>query len=263
VSTRCFGGVSRSLSGAALLLAACGGESARHGAPSSASAATSGVSTTAGESGADGTSIGQGGALSSDAGGNGAVGGDGTGGGTGGSSNKDGGAANGGSMPDSACAHVTCPGIPTSCKRIVQEPDACCPTCLDTGCDVCPPLDCAEGTHSETEPGDCCPSCVTDPPDACTTGQQDYAEVRAALLDKYTSSGCSNSSGCTLVFEHNACHVACNVALPVVSAVSFTSNLDARGPNCATCPAPAELDCAAEVAACVNGRCVAVDAADK
>ncbi len=237
------------------------------------------MSTTGGEGGAGGSSLGHGGTLPSDTGGSsavggdssvggssagsGAVGGDSSVGGSGGSNDKGGDAGSSGSRPVSACGNVTCPAIPTSCKRIVQEPDACCPTCLDTGCDVCPAVDCAEGTHSETVPGDCCPSCVADPPDACATGQTTYADVRAALLEKYGSSGCSNSSDCTLVSEYNACNVACAVALPVPTAVNFTSNLDALGKDCATCPAPAEIDCEAQVAACVNGRCVALDATDK
>jgi len=236
VSKRRLRAVSPALVCLTLLLGACGGESAHHGAPNGGSGATGGASTTGGDSGA---------------------------GGSGGSNDKGGDAGSSGSAPVSACGKVTCPAIPTSCKRIVQEPDACCPTCLDTGCDPCPALDCAEGTHSETVPGDCCPSCVADPPDACTTGQMEYADLRAALLDKYGSSGCANSSDCTLVSEHNACNVACNVALPAVTAVNFTSNLDARATDCATCPPPAELDCEAQLAACVNGHCVAVDATSK
>ena len=213
------------------------------------------MSTTGGAGGRAGSSVANGGMLPSDAGGSGALGGDSS---VGGSS-----AGSSGSMPALPCSKVNCPSIPTSCKRIVQAADACCPTCLDTGCDVCPALDCAEGTHSETVLGDCCPSCVADPPDACATGQQVYADVRAMLLDKYGSSGCSNSTDCTLVSEDNACSVACNVALPLSSAHNYLPNLDSLATGCATCEPPGEVDCNAQAAACVNGRCVAVDANDK
>jgi hypothetical protein len=219
------GEVPRLLLSVALLLAACGGESEHHGKPTSDSGATSGMSTTGGAGGSAGSSV-----------------------------------ANGGALP---CSKVTCPSIPTSCKRIVQAADACCPTCLDTGCDVCAALDCAEGTHSETVPGDCCPSCVADPPDACATGQQVYADVRAMLLDKYGSSGCSNSTDCTLVSENNACSVACSVVLPLSTAHNFVANLESLAAGCATCPPAGEVDCKAQAAACVNGRCVGVDANDE
>lgn len=233
----------------ALLLAACGGESEHHGKPTSDSGATSGMSTTGGAGGNAGSSVANGGTLPSDAGGSGAVGGS--------------SAGSSGSMPALPCSKVTCPSIPTSCKRIVQATDACCPTCLDTGCEVCPALDCAEGTHSESAPGDCCPSCVADPPDACATGQQVYAGLRATLLDKYGSSGCSNSTDCTLVSENNACSIACNVVLPLSTAHNFVDNLDSLAMGCATCPPPGEVDCKAQAAACVNGRCVGVDANDE
>ncbi|HSU40265.1 MAG TPA: hypothetical protein VLJ38_11875 [Polyangiaceae bacterium] len=235
------GEVLRLFLSAALLLAGCGGESARHGAPASDGGATSGMSTTGGAGGSDGSSIANGGTLPSDAGGSGALGGS--------------SAGSSGSMPALPCSNVTCPSIPTSCKRIVQAADACCPTCLDTGCDVCPALDCAEGTHTETVPGDCCPSCVADPPDACATGQQVYADVRAMLLDKYGSSGCSNSTDCTFVSESNACSVTCGVALPLSTAQDFTQTLGSLLTGCATCPAPSELVCKGYVAGCLNGLC--------
>jgi hypothetical protein len=159
------------------------------------------------------------------------------------------------------CARVTCPAIPTTCTKFVQDPKACCPTCLDTGCGVCPDIVCSAGTHSETVAGDCCASCVADPPDACGTGQKSYADLRAQLLEKYSSSGCKNSADCVLMLEDTACAYNCNIALPGIALSNFTSNLDNQATSfCGTCPAPARVSCDSQIPACVNAKCLAVDA---
>ena len=165
----------------------------------------------------------------------------------------------GGAGGTQSCSGVVCSPIPSSCKKLVQEPGACCPTCTDTGCGPCPALTCPTGTHQELLAGDCCPSCVTNPTDPCLQGKQDYATVRQQMFDKYTSSGCKNSSDCTLVLESNACAQVCNVALPTIMASSFPSNLrSVAATDCATCPVQAPITCDAMTPACVNGKCVAV-----
>lgn len=108
-----------------------------------------------------------------------------------------------------------------------------------------------------TRPGDCCPSCVANPPDACEQGQQTYDELRAALIDKYGSSGCKDSSEYTLVAENNACSASCPIALPTATAANFTSNLANAALDCATCDIPEPESCPGAIAACVNGKCVA------
>ena len=158
-----------------------------------------------------------------------------------------------------ACGTVVCPSIPSSCKKIVQVPGACCATCTDTGCDPCPSLTCDAGTHSETAAGACCPTCVDDPPDACTTGQQGYASMRKSMLEKYSSSGCKNSSDCVLMPENNLCVWNCDIPLPSNMSASFVSNLtQSAQSSCSTCPTPTAPQCEQMIAACVNGKCVAV-----
>jgi len=261
------------LFGAALVLGGCAGRSASH------SEGDGGTGNTSGTSG--GTSSGSGGR------------GDGAGGSTGATDSKGGGPANGGSsdigatggtslggttdpgkggtsvggtsdpgsggsgaMPN--CTNVTCPSIPKSCVKLVQPEDECCPVCLDTGCqDECTDPGCKEGQHLETIPGDCCPTCVADPPDACETGQALYADLKEALVDKYGSSGCKNSSECSIVYENNDCVATCGVALPTSTVMNYTNNLDNYAAGCATCSPPAPILCPASVAACVNGKCVA------
>lgn len=167
--------------------------------------------------------------------------------------------ASGGSAPTLDCAKVTCPAIPNSCKQIVQDPNECCPTCTDSGCGECPLIKCAAGTHSETAPGDCCPSCIADPPDPCLQGQKSYAELRAQMLEKYGSTGCKNSSDCTLVLEDTACGFVCNTPLPSTLATSFVSNLENLAGNyCGACSAPTRAECVPLFPACVNGKCVGV-----
>jgi hypothetical protein len=163
----------------------------------------------------------------------------------------------GGSSAKLDCAKTTCPAIPKSCKKLVQDPNACCPTCLDTGCGACHALICEAGTHAEVVVGDCCPTCVNDPPDPCLVDQKNYADSRASMLEKYGSIGCSNSSDCTLVLEDTACAYVCNVALPTQTARTFTSN--SSTPWCSTCAAPPRVTCPNQVPACLNGKCVAVD----
>ena len=170
------------------------------------------------------------------------------------------GIATGGAGGTVSCTTVVCPSIPSSCKKIVQSPSACCPVCTDTGCDPCPDLACASGTHAETAVGACCPTCVADPPDACTQGQQSYASMRTSMLTKYSSSGCKNSTDCVLVTEHNLCVWNCNVPLPSVMSSSFVSNLSSNAQSyCATCSTPAAPSCEQLIPACVNGNCVAAN----
>jgi hypothetical protein len=159
-----------------------------------------------------------------------------------------------------SCVSVTCSAIPNTCTQIVQPVGACCPTCLNTGCPTtCDPIQCPTGKHLETVAGDCCPSCVADPPDPCTTGQQSYASSRQSMIDKYSSSGCNNSTDCVIVSENNACAFSCGVALPSKMSSSFQSNLDSQAAtSCSTCKPPLVTPCIAQVAACVNGKCVAV-----
>ena len=80
------------------------------------------------------------------------------------------------------------------------------------------------------------------------------------MLDKYSSAKCQNSMDCTLVMESNACAVVCNVPLPTVMASSYQDNLaSAAKSNCASCPPQATVLCERMVAACLNGKCVAVN----
>ena len=169
-------------------------------------------------------------------------------------------AATGGAGGALSCTTVVCPSIPSSCRKIIQDPTACCPTCTDTGCDPCPDLACASGTHPETAVGACCPACVPDPPSACTQGQQGYATMRASMLTKYSSSGCKNSTDCVLVTENNPCAWSCNIPLPSNMSSSFISNLNQAAEGaCATCPAPTAPSCEPMIAACANGNCVAAN----
>jgi len=163
----------------------------------------------------------------------------------------------GGSSGGPSCVGVACPSLPASCKKIVQDPGACCPTCTDTGCDPCADITCATGTHKETPAGACCPICVADPPDPCTQGQQNYASFRASLLDKVGTVKCQNSTDCVLLQENNACGIVCNVAVPSSTADSFQSNLSSQATQaCATCPKPVAVQCERMVPACMNGKCV-------
>jgi len=62
------------------------------------------------------------------------------------------------------------------------------------------------------------------------------------------------------VIEDNICAFACNIPLPTLFVSSFVSNLKSSAPaGCATCPAPMRAACDLEAAACVNGKCVAVE----
>jgi hypothetical protein len=159
-----------------------------------------------------------------------------------------------------SCAGVTCPALPNSCKKIVQDPTACCPVCTDTGCPTCSPPNCLTGMHLETLPGDCCPSCVADPLDDCKKGQQEYDRLRMQLQDKYASTKCQNSTECTLVSETNACTAVCFVPLPTATASNYLDNLASSAKsNCASCPPPPMLLCPNMVPACLNGKCVAVN----
>jgi hypothetical protein len=109
--------------------------------------------------------------------------------------------------------------------------------------------------------GDCCPTCVADAASLCASGRKNYTVQRQQMLDKYGSVGCKNSLDCTLVVENNACAYACNVPLPIATASNFAPNLSGSAVTyCANCPPPTAVVCDAMVAACVNGKCVAVSA---
>jgi len=220
-----FGAV---LAGAALLLGACGGRSSDTTAVPSASGGSDQSVAGGGSAGSvpDGSSAG-------------------------------GTPASGGS---GACERVVCESIPKTCTKIVQSAKDCCPTCLDSGCAECPELSCEAGTHPETSPGDCCASCVDDPPDACAQGREAYDQMRRQLLDKYGSGSCKNSAECGLASEDNACARNCDVALPTNTINNYLSNLDNQAKSCKTCAPPAQIECDAQAAACVNGKCVGVAA---
>jgi len=160
-----------------------------------------------------------------------------------------------------SCDGIACGPLPATCKKVIQEVGACCPTCTDTGCSPCVDVPCVAGTHKETLPADCCPSCVPDPPDPCLKGQQDYSAVRTQMLDKYGSVGCKNSSDCTLVLEDNACAKVCNVPVPSAMVDTLQTNLRSSAATyCAGCPKPASVPCDPMVPACMNGRCVTANA---
>jgi hypothetical protein len=229
------------LVGTAVLAGACGGKSATDDDGNDTSG--KGGATSA----AGGTSSGKGGAGDTTSMGGSSVGG----------SSGTGDPGKGGSGAEPNCGGVLCSPIPTTCKEIVQEVGACCPICTDTGCEKCPDLDCEEGTHAETVPGDCCPSCLTDPPDACEMGMQAYDQLREALLEKYGSLGCVNSTECTVVHEDNACAASCGIVLPSVTASSYVDNLSSAAVGCSTCEPPFPIPCpAGGPAACVNGKCM-------
>jgi hypothetical protein len=183
-------------------------------------------------------------------------------GGAGGGTHSSGGAiASGGSGGSLSCKGVVCAPIPSTCKKLVQEPGACCPTCTDTGCNSCPTLTCQPGMVAEILAGDCCPTCVPDSASLCAAGLKSYTVLRQQMLDKYGSVGCKNSSDCTLVVESNACAYVCNVALPIATASDFTPNLSGSAATyCANCSPPAPVVCDPMAPACVNGKCVAVSA---
>jgi hypothetical protein len=225
---------------AALGSSACGGKSAERDVPNSQGAVGGSDGALAGNAGT--TSVSDGGATSA--------------GGTAGGALEDAGGAGSNQMP--GCAKVTCPAIPNSCRKFAQDPNDCCPTCLDTGCEACPAIKCREGTHPETVPGDCCPSCVTDPPDACAEGRKTYAELRQELLDKYRASGCQNSADCALVLEDDACAYGCNVALPSSTSGYLVPNLNEAASRCSSCEPPARQTCENQLPSCVNGQCVGV-----
>ena len=159
-----------------------------------------------------------------------------------------------------ACDGIACGSLPATCKKVIQEVGACCPTCTDTGCSPCGDVVCGAGTHKETLPAACCPSCVLDPPDPCLMGQQDYSALRTQMEDKYGSVGCKNSSDCTLVLEDNACAAVCNVPVPGSMADTLQSNLRSSAATyCGGCPKPAAVLCERMVPACMNGRCMAAN----
>jgi hypothetical protein len=183
-------------------------------------------------------------------------------GGAGGGTHASGGAiASGGAGGAVSCAGVVCAPIPSTCKKLVQEPGACCPTCTDTGCNSCPPLTCQPGMVPEILAGDCCPTCVADAASLCASGRKNYTNVRQQMIDKYGSAGCKNSSDCTLVLESNACAYVCNVPLPISTASNFAPNLSGTAVSyCANCSPPAPVVCDSMAPACLNGKCVAVSA---
>ncbi|GEM_PF-1552599 len=233
--------------------------------------ATGGTTGTVGATGGRGAMVTSGGTTGTTGGMTGTTGGTGGGGttlttstggisGSGGTTNGSGAAATGGTAGALSCAGVNCLALPASCKDIVQDPNACCPTCTDTGCDPCADITCASGTHLETPVGACCPQCVVDPVDPCTQGRQNYAALRAALLDKYATLGCNNSSDCVIVPEDNRCVSSCGNLLPSTMGANLEANLTAEANNnCATCSTPVAPSCVIVVPACVNRKCVAAN----
>ncbi|HKO51912.1 MAG TPA: hypothetical protein VJV79_29590 [Polyangiaceae bacterium] len=169
-------------------------------------------------------------------------------------------ATSGGAGQASRCEGVLCAAIPATCTKIVQGPNDCCPTCPDTGCDLCQEPNCEPGTHAEVIAGDCCATCIADPPDACAKGQEQYETMRSQLYEKYSSSGCKNSAECELAIEDNACSRSCPLVLPAQSVDNYLSNLNNAASGCATCAEQPQPKCISVVAACVNGKCLAVDA---
>jgi hypothetical protein len=119
-----------------------------------------------------------------------------------------------------ACPAVACgPGtVP------VPNPDGCCFHCEPLGCpDVpCPPIACGGGSHLEQRPGACCPTCVAS---SCQRQQAAYAEVRAQLIEKYSTLGCMTASDCTLYYEKNQCGYGCGLPMPVAAIGNLDSNL--------------------------------------
>lgn len=183
------------------------------------------------------------------------------GGAAGGRSSSGGTLASGGSGVVVSCTGVVCAPIPSTCKKLIQEPGACCPTCTDTGCSSCPALTCPDGMVQQIAAGDCCPTCVVGPASLCASGQKSYGSLRQQLFDKYGSAGCKNSTDCTLVLESNACAFVCNVPLPTTMASQFGPNLNSSAAAyCATCSPPAAVSCEFMFSACVNGKCVALPA---
>jgi len=173
------------------------------------------------------------------------------------------GSSSGGAPAAPHCNNVECPSIPASCKHLVQGENDCCPTCTDTGCDVCSPTDCLPGTHIQTVKGACCPTCVANPPEACTVGQMQYPLLRDLLLRSSVAVTCKNSSDCVLVTEDNACAYTCNVPVSTIYAPSFVSDLEKNAPElCSTCDPPPHATCSNQAAACLNGMCVAADLQD-
>jgi len=269
-----FAHVGHLLVGAALLLGACAGRStSQDGDGGSGNTSGTGAGGTTGGTSSGSAGVGHGGTGNGGSSQFGGTGGTAVGGSTdpgkggtslGGSTDPGKGGTGVGGTTDpgkggtAGCANVSCPSIPNTCKKLVQPPDECCPLCLDTGCpNDCEEPACKEGQHAETIAGDCCPTCVDDPPDACETGQEIYDDLKDALLEKYGSTGCKNSSECTIVYEANACAATCGVALPTSTAESYSSNLDNYAAGCETCDPPSVPPCPAAVAACVNGKCVA------
>lgn len=157
-----------------------------------------------------------------------------------------------------SCAKVTCPALPNACTRLVQASDQCCPTCVESACQPCAPLDCVAGTHLETVVGDCCPSCVADPPNQCEKDRASYASAREALLSKYGSVGCSSSPDCTIVAENNGCTWSCGIPIAKSMQANLENNLVITA-LCSSCPPPPPLACERMVPACLNGTCVAAD----
>jgi hypothetical protein len=233
------------------LLGACGGKSASVDGDDDGNAKGGTSGSTGANGGTGGGDIpGKGGSDLPGSGGTDIPGKGGTG--AGGTDSASGGT--GGPTPN--CEGIDCAPLPTTCKQVVQPPNACCPICKETGCDPCTLADCDPGYHAEQLPGDCCETCVADPVDACESGQAAYAQLRGALLEKYSSLGCRNSTECGLVTDEPACITACPVALPTSTIESWESNTAAAADACSTCLAlPGPVLCKPVVASCINGLC--------
>ncbi|HEY5958876.1 MAG TPA: hypothetical protein VIV60_20085, partial [Polyangiaceae bacterium] len=181
-----------------------------------------------------------------------------TGGSSNASSNSTGGSGLSSSSPTMNCGHVTRPAIPSICTKFVQPDGECCPKCAYNPCEACEVLTCAVGRHLQTLAGDCCPSCVVDPPSACEKGLANYARDREMMVDKYSTSGCTHRSDCTIVAESNLCAWTCGIPLPLDGVRFLNDNLLSRADaTCSSCSQPPPILCEQAVPACVNGKCVA------
>jgi hypothetical protein len=259
---------------ALVLLGSCGGRTLS-GPHADAAAVNQGddASGAAGHeptTGAAGSSAGHGGAAGSTgtgAAGSGSAGATGGGSGNAGATGAAGAGAagRGGTGGSAGSTGTTCGPCPSpDCLpgyASVHDPAvSCCPICRPVKCPAtCSPPPCPAGSHLEMLDGQCCPTCQPGTEsNACRTGRASYTQLRAALVEKYNSSGCMTDTDCTLVFEDNACVSNCGTAFPVSLASNAESNLkSAAQMDCGTCARPDRPPCALLVALCSNGHCTA------
>lgn len=165
----------------------------------------------------------------------------------------------GGAGGSQACGPCPAPLCKQGYMSVVDPAVSCCPVCrpIDCGAVRCAEPKCPAGSHLETPPGTCCPMCVAGSSEACNEGQRSYQVLRAQLIQKYNSSPCKLDSDCTLVGENNACASTCGTAIFAGLASDYASNLKNAAADCASCSPPPIPPCAALVALCSNGQCVA------